>query len=69
VQNAFMSIGPIRVTCRSPKENEGVAVLEMLFWCMENKLFRCRFKWRDGSFAVGDNRCALHHGVRVVGSA
>lgn len=45
------------------KENESAALLEMLFQHMENPLFQCRFKWRKGSIAFWDNRCALHHAV------
>jgi taurine dioxygenase len=39
---------------------ESDALLQMLFQHVERPEFQCRFKWRPGSVAFWDNRCALH---------
>ena len=40
--------------------DESDAVLAYLFRHAENPLFQCRFRWREGSVAFWDNRCAQH---------
>jgi taurine dioxygenase len=52
-------------TTRIPelKRNESAALLEMLFRHVETPEFHCRFKWRPGSIAFWDNRCAQHHAM------
>jgi taurine dioxygenase len=56
---------------------ESRAVLRLLFEHMRNPEFQCRFRWRPGSVAFWDNRCAQHlalwdyypevrHGFRVT---
>lgn len=39
---------------------ESDALLQMLFQHVERPEFQCRFKWRPGSVAFWDNRCAQH---------
>jgi taurine dioxygenase len=39
------------------------AILSSLFEHIESPLFQCRFKWRPGSIAFWDNRCAQHYAV------
>lgn len=39
---------------------ESDALLQMLFQHAERPEFQCRFKWRPGSVAFWDNRCAQH---------
>ena len=43
--------------------DESDAVLAYLFRHAENPLFQCRFRWREGSVAVWDNRCAQHRAM------
>lgn len=42
------------------QKSESDALLEMLFQHAERPEFQCRFKWRPGSVAFWDNRCAQH---------
>ena len=44
-------------------EHESDALLEMLFKHLEAPEFQCRFRWRTGSMAFWDNRCAQHHAL------
>ena len=44
-------------------ENEGRALLAMLYDHAETPEFQCRFKWAPGSVAFWDNRAALHHAM------
>jgi taurine dioxygenase len=43
--------------------DESDAVLAYLFRHAENPLFQCRFRWREGSVAFWDNRCAQHRAM------
>jgi taurine dioxygenase len=43
--------------------NESDAVLPMLYRHVETPEFQCRFRWRPGSIAFWDNRCAQHHAM------
>ncbi len=43
--------------------DESAGVLRYLFQHMENPLFQCRFRWRPGSLAFWDNRCAQHRAL------
>jgi taurine dioxygenase len=45
------------------KRHESAALLEMLYRHIETPEFHCRFKWRPGSIAFWDNRCAQHHAM------
>jgi len=45
------------------RRRESNALLEMLFQHIETPEFQCRFKWRKGSIAFWDNRCAQHHAM------
>ena len=45
------------------KRPESAALLEMLYRHVETPEFHCRFKWRAGSIAFWDNRCAQHHAI------
>jgi taurine dioxygenase len=45
------------------KRNESDALLEMLYRHVETPEFHCRFRWRPGSIAFWDNRCAQHHAM------
>ncbi|HEY4372431.1 MAG TPA: TauD/TfdA family dioxygenase [Burkholderiales bacterium] len=42
---------------------ESDAILNMLYQHMERDDFKCRFKWRPGSMAFWDNRCAQHQAM------
>ena len=42
---------------------ESDAILGMLYQHMERDDFKCRFKWRPGSMAFWDNRCAQHQAM------
>jgi taurine dioxygenase len=44
-------------------ENEGAAILEMLYRHIETPEFCVRFKWRSNSIAFWDNRCVQHRAV------
>jgi taurine dioxygenase len=44
-------------------KHESDTVLHMLYRHIENPQFHCRFKWRPGSIAFWDNRCAQHRGI------
>jgi taurine dioxygenase len=44
-------------------KHESDAVLEMLFRLVETPELQCRFRWRPGSVAFWDNRCAQHHAL------
>jgi taurine dioxygenase len=43
--------------------DESAGILAYLFRHMENPLFQCRFRWRPGSIAFWDNRCAQHRAM------
>jgi taurine dioxygenase len=43
--------------------DESAGILRYLFQHMENPLFQCRFRWRPGSLAFWDNRCAQHRAM------
>ena len=45
------------------KPNESDAVLQMLYRHIETPELQCRFRWRPGSIAFWDNRCAQHHAM------
>jgi taurine dioxygenase len=45
------------------RKAESDAVLEFLFRHIETPEFHCRFRWRPGSVAFWDNRCAQHHAL------
>ena len=53
-------------------EEESAPILQYLFRHQVRPEFTCRFRWRAGSIAFWDNRCALHnpvndyHGYRRV---
>ena len=42
-------------------ESDGLLAL-LLRWC-ERPEFQCRYRWRDGSVAIWDNRCTQHYAV------
>ena len=42
---------------------ESAAILEYLFRHVETPEFQCRFRWRQQSVAVWDNRCAQHRAI------
>ena len=44
-------------------EEESAPILEYLFRHQVRPEFTCRFRWREGSVALWDNRCTLHVGV------
>ena len=44
-------------------KNESEAVLQMLYHHIERDDLKCRFKWRPGSIAFWDNRCAQHQAM------
>jgi taurine dioxygenase len=50
-----------RITQLERKESD--AVLGMLYRHVETPEFQCRFRWRPGSVAFWDNRCAQHHAM------
>jgi taurine dioxygenase len=50
-----------RIVQLSRHESDGV--LAMLFAHIEIPEFQCRFRWRPGSIAFWDNRCAQHHAM------
>jgi taurine dioxygenase len=43
--------------------HESDGILAMLFSHIEMPEFQCRFRWRPGSIAFWDNRCAQHHAM------
>jgi taurine dioxygenase len=53
-------------------EPESAPILEFLFRHLTRPEFTCRFRWREGSIALWDNRCTQHfpvndyHGQRRV---
>ena len=53
-------------------EDESAPLLQFLFAHLQRSEFTCRFRWREGSLALWDNRCAQHnpindyHGFRRV---
>ena len=53
-------------------ENESLPLLKFLWHHQVRPEFTCRFRWRPGSLAFWDNRCAMHnpindyHGFRRV---
>jgi len=44
-------------------EEESAPLLEYLFRHQIRPEFTCRFRWRPGSLAIWDNRCAQHYAV------
>ncbi|MBI1734184.1 MAG: taurine dioxygenase [Candidatus Rokubacteria bacterium] len=50
-----------RIVPLAPSESD--AVLRMLYRHIETPEFQCRFRWRPGSIAFWDNRCAQHHAM------
>ena len=45
------------------KDAESRSLLEFLYRHAASPEFQCRFKWRPGSLAVWDNRCAHHYAI------
>ena len=45
------------------EEAEADPLLDFLRRHATRPEFTCRFRWRPGSMAVWDNRCALHHAL------
>ena len=50
-----------RIVELTPRESDGV--LRLAFEHIERPEFQCRFRWRPGSVAFWDNRCAQHHAL------
>ena len=44
-------------------EDESAPILDYLFRHQVRPEFTCRFRWRPGSIAFWDNRCALHNPI------
>jgi taurine dioxygenase len=44
-------------------EEESAPLLAFLFQHQNRPEFTCRFRWRPGSIAFWDNRCAQHHAI------
>src|ERR671933_304398 len=44
-------------------EAESAPILDYLFRHQVRPEFTCRFRWRPGSIALWDNRCALHNPI------
>ena len=44
-------------------EEESAPILEFLFRHQIRPEFTCRFRWKPGSLAIWDNRCAQHYAV------
>ena len=42
---------------------ESAPILDFLFKHQTKSEFTCRFKWKKGSVAIWDNRCALHNPI------
>jgi taurine dioxygenase len=47
--------------------NESDAIKQMLFEHISRPEFQCRYKWRNGSVAIWDNRCTYHRRVDDTG--
>lgn len=45
------------------RRSESDALLEYLYNWSEQPRFQCRFRWREGSIAIWDNRCTQHFAV------
>ena len=43
------------------RKAESDALLRFLYAHIANPQFQCRFRWRENSIAVWDNRCTQHH--------
>jgi taurine dioxygenase len=43
--------------------DESAAVLRYLFELAEDPLYQCRFRWRENSVALWDNRCVQHRAM------
>jgi taurine dioxygenase len=50
-----------RILGLSPLESR--SLLDMLFSHQENPKYQCRFRWRENSVAMWDNRCAQHYAI------
>jgi taurine dioxygenase len=50
-----------RIIGLNPDESD--AILEMLYAHSTRPDFTCRFRWRDGSVAIWDNRCVQHYAI------
>ena len=48
-------------------EAESAPLLEYLFRHLTRPEFTCRFRWRPGSIAFWDNRCAQHNAINDYG--
>jgi taurine dioxygenase len=44
-------------------KEESAPLLELLFRHQVQPEFTCRFRWRPGSLAFWDNRCAQHNAI------
>ena len=44
-------------------EEESIPILEFLFKHQVKSEFTCRFKWKNGSVAIWDNRCTMHYPI------
>jgi taurine dioxygenase len=42
---------------------ESRSLLDMLFTHQEDPKYQCRFRWRENSVALWDNRCAQHYAI------
>lgn len=42
---------------------ESRSVLDLLFTHQEDPKYQCRFRWRENSVALWDNRCAQHYAI------
>lgn len=43
--------------------NESQALLDHLYAVSTNPVYTCRYRWSQGSVAIWDNRCTLHHPI------
>ena len=51
--------------CGVPKD-EGDAILAFLYAHIAKPQFQCRFRWRENSVAMRDNRCVPRRGLRRI---
>ena len=48
---------------RGVPKDEGEALLAFLYAHVAKPQFQCRFRWRENSIAMWDNRCVQHHAM------
>jgi taurine dioxygenase len=54
--NSIFTVGLSRM-----RKEESDSILSFLYQHLSKPEFQCRFRWRDGSMAMWDNRCAQHY--------